>query len=552
VRGASEGKVKERRRDKAALLCNFKPPSHKALEPTPPGMALSFLQAFFLVFCLYLSISSAQKETPKIFGVGLSKTGTSSLGQALELLGLNNIHHDRAFVPFIYDDQDWTHQNRSFEDLAHRLNSYDAAEDLPTAAYYEQLLQAFPDSYFILTIREVDGWYDSFEAHHHRMIKKWGGSLPFRIQALHKKVYGSVEPDRVLWKQHFTAHNRRVIETIPEKQLLVLDIVDKQEGWSQLCSFLNINIGPCVPTLRKRPFPHVNQMEEDGKSEDEDLLISQSCFSREEQRMFSPEKNAYVMLLGFASLKQNQDYFTAAFVLAQSLRNSGTTADIVALIYPDIDSKDLALLQSFGIKTKIVSSVGTAITNDPGPFGFREAAIYRAKLRALQLVEYSKIMFLDLDLIVLKNPDPLFSQKSDLVGVAGGNSPFNAGIFVLRPSCQDFIDVQDIAMSDSFTVENGWFDYGPFPHWSRPGDTSDWSFYGSHVEQGLMYYYYGIYKKTATLLPLGAWDEYAVHFVGSHKPWLMSPDTPRKFPTDFDKPLWNGIRLSIKLRRFFK
>ncbi len=40
----------------------------------------------------------------KIFGVGLSKTGTTSLGAALEQLGLNNLHMDRAFVPFLFPE----------------------------------------------------------------------------------------------------------------------------------------------------------------------------------------------------------------------------------------------------------------------------------------------------------------------------------------------------------------------------------------------------------------------------------------------------------------
>ena len=36
--------------------------------------------------------SNIYKE-PKIFGLGLSKTGTSSLGEALNILGINTIHY---------------------------------------------------------------------------------------------------------------------------------------------------------------------------------------------------------------------------------------------------------------------------------------------------------------------------------------------------------------------------------------------------------------------------------------------------------------------------
>ena len=46
----------------------------------------------------------ADASQPKVFGIGLSKTGTTSLGLALEALGFNNIHMDRAFVPFLYPE----------------------------------------------------------------------------------------------------------------------------------------------------------------------------------------------------------------------------------------------------------------------------------------------------------------------------------------------------------------------------------------------------------------------------------------------------------------
>ena len=53
------------------------------------------------LLALVVCLSGAQA---KIFGVGLSKTGTTSLGQALGMLGLNNLHMDRGFVPFLFPE----------------------------------------------------------------------------------------------------------------------------------------------------------------------------------------------------------------------------------------------------------------------------------------------------------------------------------------------------------------------------------------------------------------------------------------------------------------
>ena len=52
---------------------------------------------------LLLAVVKAEKMH-KVFGVGLSKTGTTSLGVALESLGYRNIHNDRGCVPFLFED----------------------------------------------------------------------------------------------------------------------------------------------------------------------------------------------------------------------------------------------------------------------------------------------------------------------------------------------------------------------------------------------------------------------------------------------------------------
>jgi hypothetical protein len=212
-------------------------------------------------------------------------------------------------------------------------------------------------------------------------------------------------------------------------------------------------------------------------------------------------------------------------VLAQNIKNTGTTADIVAMNFGYLKNEDRALLESFGVIVKKIKGVGTIPSNDPGPFDARTAAIYRAKMRALQLTDYDRIIFVDLDVILLANIDHLFAIDH-FTALSGGNSPFNAGLFVLTPSCQDFVDINDVATSDSFNVERGWNDYGPFPHWLRPNEMSDWTFYAAQAEQGIMHYYFNCYKKTGEMLPVGAWDNLATHLVGSHKPWYFGHEGP--------------------------
>ena len=51
--------------------------------------------------------------------------------------------------------------------------------------------------------------------------------------------------------------------------------------------------------------------------------------------------------------------------------------------------------------------------------------------------------------------------------------------------------------------------------------TTDWSFYGASVEQGLMYYYYFClhHGDNAVLLPVSEWEERLTHFTGAYKPF---------------------------------
>ena len=42
--------------------------------------------------------------------------------------------------------------------LTGRYDDVDAVEDLPTAYYYEQMLQVYPSAKFILTVRDEKDW----------------------------------------------------------------------------------------------------------------------------------------------------------------------------------------------------------------------------------------------------------------------------------------------------------------------------------------------------------------------------------------------------------
>src|SRR3954451_20670364 len=98
----------------------------------------------------------------RIFGLGLSRTGTTSLTDALELLGYRTIH-------FPADGRTRNEMLAFFATTGgplrlSLLESADALTDTPVCATFEALDATYPGSRFILTTREKDSWLESCRA----------------------------------------------------------------------------------------------------------------------------------------------------------------------------------------------------------------------------------------------------------------------------------------------------------------------------------------------------------------------------------------------------
>lgn len=186
----------------------------------------------------------------KIFGIGLSKTGTTSLGLALNRLGIPTIDfpHDPVTLSQL--------ENGDYR--LRVLERYRAVTDTPVAPYYAQLDKLFPGSKFILTVRDPEKWLRSVEEHwkfshewaeHHRDFRRF-------TYFMHVAVYGTYAFERDRYAHVYAQHTRNVLEYFKDRpdDLLVLKVCDG-ESWEKLCPFLQ------VPVLDE-PFPQVNTREE--------------------------------------------------------------------------------------------------------------------------------------------------------------------------------------------------------------------------------------------------------------------------------------------------
>ena len=183
----------------------------------------------------------------KVFGLGLSKTGTSSLTDALNILGIKSVHYP--------------HDDRTFDELRGGnynlsiLEQYQGIVDIPVAPFYAQLDCIYPKSKFVLTVRDKNKWLDSCEVHW-RLMTDWQNNFP-QFKRFHEfisaVVYGTLSFNRERFSYVYDLHLKNALDYFKnrEEDFLVLDICGG-EGWESLCCFL----GMSVPN---QPFPHANE-----------------------------------------------------------------------------------------------------------------------------------------------------------------------------------------------------------------------------------------------------------------------------------------------------
>ncbi len=206
----------------------------------------------------------------KIFGIGLSRTGTTSLSKALNILGFESRH----FIPELFVNQDKIFDNLSFEPQI-KLNFYwsrirkseieflqakglevfnscQAFGDLPIPLFYKELDKVFPGSKFIYTFRDIDKWLVSM---------KWllsDGQVLWKAGFVNEEIryamYGTCHYDEERLRTAYWNHHNDVMEYFKDRpeDLLTINIDERRIDFASLCSFLSL---PVID----QPFPKTNQ-----------------------------------------------------------------------------------------------------------------------------------------------------------------------------------------------------------------------------------------------------------------------------------------------------
>lgn len=174
----------------------------------------------------------------KIFGIGLQRTGTTSLHQAALLLGIRSAPMS---ADLLYDLN------------APLIDQYDLFSDNPIPLLYQKLDHARQNSKFILTTRPVDDWLKSVEWLLTHDTPQLSADLKTIADDIHQELYGRTTFDESTFRAFWHSHHAEVDSYFADRpdHLLKLDFT-AGDGWEKLCPFLGVPI-PAAP------FPHTNK-----------------------------------------------------------------------------------------------------------------------------------------------------------------------------------------------------------------------------------------------------------------------------------------------------
>jgi len=174
----------------------------------------------------------------KVFGIGLNKTGTTTLDKCGQKLGFRVKGCDRGLLIDFRAGE--------FQRFGSVISRYDLFQDWPWPLMYRYLDVKYPGSKFILTTRVTDlAWLESLKKH----------SLRTGLKNCRLHAYGYEYPhqNEAAFLNQYNSHNKEVKEYFSGRSSDFLEICwEKGDGWEKLCKFL----GKEVPDI---PVPHANK-----------------------------------------------------------------------------------------------------------------------------------------------------------------------------------------------------------------------------------------------------------------------------------------------------
>ncbi|PYI32245.1 NAD dependent epimerase/dehydratase [Aspergillus indologenus CBS 114.80] len=224
----------------------------------------------------------------RVLSLGLTRTGSESLMDALRILGYHEAYHGyQAMISNPRDCEMWLKALRAkYDGVGQRfgreewdklLGHCQAVSDIPAICFAEDLIQAYPEAKVIVTVRDVDDWYESMMtlvtaidtplnkyllvpliSITNTLLHSRFRLVPETFLKAGLYLYG--EDIRTTARETYRNHVSRIQALVPKDRLLLYHV---KEGWEPLCAYL----GQPVPAV---PVPN-------GNSKADMLARHQAC-----------------------------------------------------------------------------------------------------------------------------------------------------------------------------------------------------------------------------------------------------------------------------------
>lgn len=191
----------------------------------------------------------------QIIGAGFGRSGTLSLKTALERLGFGPCHHMSEVVGTPVQIDLWSDVANGRPDFNAIFSGFSAAVDFPVAAYWQDVINTYPQARVILSHREAEDWYASFsqtilplvldKAAWPEAAKPWFEMIERIIVG--KALGGRTDRDGIL--AAYRENERAARRLAASGRALVFQ---PRDGWAPLCAFLGVDV-PTDPYPRSNP-----------------------------------------------------------------------------------------------------------------------------------------------------------------------------------------------------------------------------------------------------------------------------------------------------------
>jgi lipopolysaccharide biosynthesis glycosyltransferase len=325
------------------------------------------------------------------FGIGLSRTGTDSLGVAFDMLGLKAKHLPRG---------------EEIKNLDN-LKQYHFADDISIASRYKELDEKFPNSKFIYTVRDVDKWIISCKRFWESLENLIAFSEKYKDQPQSDiwegsseiiRMYGQLRFDEDVFRKRYAEHDKEIREYFKDRpdDLLIMDVCNG-DGWEKMIPFITdeyVEVNHLFPwSNKKTTWPDSNIILPLRECHDKTKCIATVCDKK--------------FLVGLETM------------VSSLIRHTPTFKWDIVVLSPDMVEEDLGRLAKIypfirlvRIDTQKYDEINqTLMQQKPGANG----AYY--KYDVFSLDEYDRVLFLDSDTIIVQDIWELLACKEDIAMV---------------------------------------------------------------------------------------------------------------------------------------